>query len=67
MTEQIDGKTILKLYLFGTADVPMDFNLRVRPVDASDVSALLSGTATLETGHGRYAWLSRSNLVEALF
>ncbi|MCW3784379.1 hypothetical protein [Defluviimonas salinarum] len=67
MTEQIDGKTILKQYLFGTADVPTNFNLRIRPADAPDTDITLNGAATLQDGHGRYAWLSRSNLVEAFF
>ncbi len=67
MVEQIDGKTILKQYLFGTAEVPTDFNLRIRALDAPPVSVSLSGSLTLDVGHGRFAWLSRSNLVEAFF
>ncbi len=62
-----DGIEITKLLLFGTADVPEDFNERVREVDADIPTITYNADEFLDIGGGRYAWVARANLVEFFF
>ncbi len=59
-----DGTEITKLLLFGTNDVPLNFNERVREVDAPIPTITYDSDEFLEDGGGRYAWVARANLVE---
>jgi hypothetical protein len=67
MPNQYDGIAITKQLLFGTADVPVDFNERVRAEDAPSPVFNVDSDTYLTTGAGRYGWPSRANLVEKFF
>lgn len=62
-----DGIAMAKMYLFGTTDVPADFNERVRDTDAPEATITHSADQYLTSGPGRYAWPSRANIVERFF
>ena len=62
-----NGIALTKLYLFGTTDVPADFNLRVRDEEAEGATFSVDTAAYFTSGPGRFAWPSRANIVEDFF
>ena len=62
-----DGVSVTKYYLFGTDNVPDDFNLRVRDETASNPTITFDIDQYFADGPGRFAWPSRANIVEKFF
>lgn len=62
-----DGISITKKLLFGTDQVPDDFNERIPEPDAAVPVVTYDANMFLESGPGRFAWPARANIVEFFF